>query len=58
MESGLEAGRVREAENGERAADLLLPDLAEGDVVLVKGSRGTQLETAVARLLAGLGGED
>ena len=49
--AGLPAERVRAAESGQAAAELLLPDLAEGDVVLVKGSRGMRLETAVRRLV-------
>ena len=57
VSAGLAPDRVQEAENGESAAALLLPELGPGDVVLVKGSRGMQLETAVAHLLAGLGGE-
>lgn len=56
--AGLDADRVREAEDGTAAADLLAGDLAPGDAVLVKGSRGMRLETAVERLLAALGGED
>jgi UDP-N-acetylmuramoyl-tripeptide--D-alanyl-D-alanine ligase len=57
VEAGLDAGRVQEAASGESAAAMLLPELGKGDVVLVKGSRGMRLETAVAQLLAGLGGE-
>ena len=56
VEVGLDSLRVHPAENGEAAAARLLSDLSPGDTVLVKGSRGMRLETAVRRLLAGLGG--
>lgn len=56
MDAGLAPGRHREAPDGAAAARLLLPDLADGDIVLVKGSRGIALETAVAALAAGRGG--
>jgi len=55
--AGLDSGRVREAADGGEAAGLLLGDLRAGDAVLIKGSRTMALETAVERLVIGLGGE-
>jgi UDP-N-acetylmuramoyl-tripeptide--D-alanyl-D-alanine ligase len=57
VEGGLDPSRVAEAADGAEAARKLLENLRAGDVVLVKGSRGMQLETAVEALLVGLGGE-
>lgn len=48
--AGVEALAV---ETPEEAADLLLPRLQPGDTVLVKASRGLQLERTVRRLLDG-----
>lgn len=42
---------VRIANTPEEAAEALHPKLREGDTVLVKGSRGTQLERTVRQLL-------
>ncbi len=55
--AGLDPARIRSAPDGGAAADLLLGDLRPGDAVLVKGSRAMHLETAVERLLGGLGGD-
>jgi UDP-N-acetylmuramoyl-tripeptide--D-alanyl-D-alanine ligase len=49
--AGMPAAAVDRAEDAERAADLALPLLGPGTVVLVKGSRGIGLETVVERLL-------
>jgi len=38
-------------EDAEQAAEVLLPRLHPGDLVLVKGSRGVALETLVERLV-------
>ena len=54
--AGLAASRWEEAESGTAAAAMLGPRLGSGDVVLVKGSRGARLETAVEGLVAALGG--
>jgi len=55
--AGLDPGRVHEAADGAAAGDWLASRLGPGDAILVKGSRGMRLETAVAALLAALGGE-
>ena len=41
------------ADSPEAAADLLLPLLREGDTILVKASRGMELERTVRRLIDG-----
>lgn len=56
--AGLAAARAHGAETLEegdatRAGEALLPRLAAGDVVLVKGSRGAETERAIAVLSAG-----
>ncbi len=56
VEAGLSPAAWREAPDGDAAGALLAAELAPGDVVLVKASRGIRLETAVARLLAARGG--
>jgi UDP-N-acetylmuramoyl-tripeptide--D-alanyl-D-alanine ligase len=55
--AGLAASRHETARDGEEAARRLLPRLESGDVVLVKGSRGMHLETAVTALREGLEGK-
>jgi UDP-N-acetylmuramoyl-tripeptide--D-alanyl-D-alanine ligase len=54
IEAGLDPGRVLTARDGREAARTLAPRLRPGAVVLVKGSRGARLETAVAELLLAL----
>lgn len=54
--AGLPATRWEEAEDGQAAAALLRERLSAGDVVLIKGSRGAHLETAVEALVAWLEG--
>lgn len=48
--AGLPAARIRELEGTEEAALVLRSDLREGDVVLVKGSRGARMEEIVRAL--------
>jgi len=53
--AGLKASALHEAASCEDAADIALAHLHDGDVILVKGSRGMHLEHAVARLVERLG---
>jgi UDP-N-acetylmuramoyl-tripeptide--D-alanyl-D-alanine ligase len=53
--AGLPANALHEAATCEDAAAIALSLLKEGDVILVKGSRGMHLERAVARLVEALG---
>ena len=54
--AGLDASRILEARDREAALDLLRARLRDGDVVLVKGSRGVELDLLVDALRAELGG--
>ena len=50
IEHGLQAERAIFCENSESAAHLLAGMITEGDIVLVKGSRGVKTDLVVARL--------
>ncbi|MBM62879.1 MAG: hypothetical protein CL484_08025 [Acidobacteria bacterium] len=52
VEAGLAADRVLHCDNSEGAANRLVGMLEDGDMVLVKGSRGVRVELVVERLLA------
>ncbi len=54
--AGLDASRVLEARDVEAALDLLRVRLRDGDVVLVKASRGVELDVLVDALRAELAG--
>jgi UDP-N-acetylmuramoyl-tripeptide--D-alanyl-D-alanine ligase len=56
--AGLAPDRVLVAVDAAAAVVLLAPRLARGDVVLVKASRGVELERAVDGLVAALGGPE
>jgi UDP-N-acetylmuramoyl-tripeptide--D-alanyl-D-alanine ligase len=53
-EAGLDPGRILEAADRDAAAEALLARLRDGDVVLVKASRGVALDLLVERLRAEL----
>jgi len=53
-ESGLDPSRIVEAHDRDAALDLLLRRLRDGDVVLVKASRGVELDRVVDALRATL----
>ena len=55
VEAGLDPARVGEAASGDDAGRIAAGALQPGDVILVKGSRGMHLETAVAALRRALG---
>jgi len=55
IEAGLDPERVLRAPDRDAASDLLRPRLREGDVVLIKASRGAALEALVSALAADLG---
>tara|TARA_Y100000588_G_scaffold298378_1_gene319323 strand:- start:661 stop:954 length:294 start_codon:yes stop_codon:yes gene_type:complete len=52
VEAGMPQGDVIYSEDSEGAASALIDRLEDGDVVLVKGSRGVRTEQVVARLEA------
>jgi UDP-N-acetylmuramoyl-tripeptide--D-alanyl-D-alanine ligase len=54
--AGLDASRILEARDREAALDLLRVRLRDGDVVLVKASRGVELDVLVDALRAELAG--
>jgi UDP-N-acetylmuramoyl-tripeptide--D-alanyl-D-alanine ligase len=49
-EAGLDADRIFEVDDAEAAHDVLRPRLVPGDVILVKASRGIELDRLVATL--------
>ncbi len=53
--AGVPRGDVHHVATSEEAAALALELVAEGDVVLVKGSRGIRTDRVVERLVSGLG---
>jgi UDP-N-acetylmuramoyl-tripeptide--D-alanyl-D-alanine ligase len=55
LEEGMSADAVSVFETSETAAPAIVRDLRRGDLVLVKGSRGTQTEVIVDRIVAELG---
>jgi UDP-N-acetylmuramoyl-tripeptide--D-alanyl-D-alanine ligase len=55
VDAGLDVDALHLAETGEEAAHVIAHRLRPGDRVLVKGSRGMRLETAVEALAAALG---
>jgi len=52
VEAGLAANSVTHFENSTAAAAAVHGQVASGDVVLVKGSRGTRTDVVVERLMA------
>ena len=55
LEAGLDAGRILQVNDIEGARDALVPRLRDGDVVLVKASRGIELDRLVDELGRDLG---
>jgi len=55
-DAGLDSAKVFHARDRETALDILRPRLREGDVVLVKASRGIALDLLVDDLRSELGG--
>jgi UDP-N-acetylmuramoyl-tripeptide--D-alanyl-D-alanine ligase len=55
-DAGLDPSRVLTAPDRDRALDLVRPRLRDGDVVLVKASRGIALDLLVDALQSELGG--
>jgi UDP-N-acetylmuramoyl-tripeptide--D-alanyl-D-alanine ligase len=54
LEAGAASSRLRSVASAEEAGRLLLEELREGDVVLLKGSRGIGLERAIEVVRKGL----
>jgi UDP-N-acetylmuramoyl-tripeptide--D-alanyl-D-alanine ligase len=52
VQSGMQADAVSWTSSSAAAADLILPWLEPGDLVLVKGSRGIRTDTVVDRINA------
>ena len=53
--AGMDATKVRHVATSLEAADVVTAEVAPGDVVLVKGSRGVKTDVVVDRLVAVLG---
>jgi UDP-N-acetylmuramoyl-tripeptide--D-alanyl-D-alanine ligase len=58
LAAGIGPGRVIPVATADEAVAVLADELAPGDVVLVKASRGVELERVVTALVAALGGAD
>jgi UDP-N-acetylmuramoyl-tripeptide--D-alanyl-D-alanine ligase len=56
--SGMSRARAAFAENADAAGSMLVELLAEGDLVLLKGSRGVRLERALDRIVAAFDHEE
>ncbi|MFL5683367.1 MAG: UDP-N-acetylmuramoyl-tripeptide--D-alanyl-D-alanine ligase, partial [Chloroflexota bacterium] len=55
LDAGFEPGRIHTASDAEAALDVLRPRLRDGDVVLVKASRGIGLDRLVDALRVEIG---
>jgi len=55
IDAGLASSAVRHFDNSTEAAPLIAEQVTAGDVVLVKGSRGTRTDVVVERLMAVFG---
>ena len=58
LAAGMAPERVITAADASAAVDVVLAVVAAGDVVLVKASRGVELERVVDALVEALGGTD
>jgi UDP-N-acetylmuramoyl-tripeptide--D-alanyl-D-alanine ligase len=51
LEAGMEREKIRTCENNEEAIKTIQPLMRDGDVILVKGSRGVKMEEIIAGML-------